>query len=235
MDVILNNSVFFHVQKTGGNWVNDCLIKCNLRKDFTSVEEWEAKRRPINHSNEFPKECKNFFKFTFIRNPIDWYISRWRCPYHRRRCWKNGINPTSPKFNDKKLNFDLDVPPFSPALLDAQNVDEFNDFNIWMKRILNCPEVQKNNIGLASLHMQPKIELSNFVGKKENIKNDLIKALTLAGEVFDEKIIKNNKPVHVSQILKPKISKKNLHKALILDREILEKYEYEKFKFKIFV
>jgi hypothetical protein len=212
MALALKNSVFLHVQKTGGHWVNNCLAKCNLTKETT-----------IDHSNRIPKECKNFFKFTFIRNPIDWYISRWRCPHHRRRCWSNGINPKSPKFNDKKSNFNL-----NPSHLDAQNVDEFNNFNVWLKRVLNCPKVQKNNIGMASLRMQEKINLSNFIGKKENVKNDLIKALTLAGEVFDEKIIKNNKPVHVSRILKPKISKENLHKILILDREILEKYKGER-------
>ena len=210
MALALKNSVFLHVQKTGGHWVNDCLVKCNL-----------TEKHVIDHSNKVSKECKNFFKFTFIRNPIDWYVSRWRCPHHRGRCWLNGIDPTSPKFNDEKSNFNLNT-----SDLDAQNLDEFNDFNVWAKRILNCPQVQKNNIGMASLHMQPKIDLSNFVGKKENIKNDLIKALTLAGEVFDKEIIESNKPVHVSQILKPIIYKENLHKILILDRKIIEKYKY---------
>ncbi len=214
MALALKKSVFLHVQKTGGHWVNDCLVKCNLIENPT-----------IDHYNRIPKGCKNFFKFTFIRNPIDWYVSRWRCPHHRGRCWWNGIDSASPKFNDEKSNFNLNT-----SDLDAQNVDEFNDFNVWVKRILNCPLVQKNNIGMASLHMQEKINLSNFVGKKENVKNDLIKALTLAGEVFDKEIIENNKPVHVSQILKPQISKENLHKILILDREIIKEYEYGKFK-----
>lgn len=218
MALALKNSVFLHVQKTGGHWVNDCLVKCNL-----------TEKCPIDHSDEIPKECENFFKFTFIRNPIDWYVSRWRCPHHRGRCWWNGIDPTSPKFNDECEVFKLKL-----DFLDAQNVNEFNDFNVWMKRILNCSLVQKNNIGIASLYMQRKINLSNFVGKKENIKNDLIKALTLAGEVFDKEIIENNKSVGVSQILKPKISKENLNKILILDREIIEEYEYGKCNFKLF-
>lgn len=192
MAILLPNSVFFHVLKTGGVWVYNTLYECNIPVESTGM-----------HNTIVPKSHIDCFKFSFVRNPVDWYISRWRCPAHRARITQN-----------------------RKEIEDAMNETEEKDFNVWMNRILSFDNKQ----GLASKKMKGAISKSNFVGKTENLRQDLIKALTLAGENFDPEILlKNNtRNISIDYIKRPIYEKKILEKVLILDRKIIERYGYYK-------
>ena len=116
MSILLKNSIYNHIPKTGGLWVKKALKNTNIT--FTELGELrESKIKGTKyidiHSVKIPLEFENKFKFTFVRNPIDWYISRWRCPWHRKRLRDKNIGP-----------------------LDCIGEQESKDFNIWMERIL---------------------------------------------------------------------------------------------------
>jgi hypothetical protein len=69
MSLILPNSVFLHIPKTGGMWVREVLHNCNL-----VVKSYEF-RHDIPVADERYHTIN--YRFCFVRHPATWYKSYW--------------------------------------------------------------------------------------------------------------------------------------------------------------
>lgn len=66
--ILLKNSIFYDVPKTGGSWVSEGLMAYN---DATFVYGTSHEPPDPNDKEIYNKR----FTFTFIRHPVDWYKS----------------------------------------------------------------------------------------------------------------------------------------------------------------
>ncbi len=167
MGVILPNSVFFHIPKTGGSWVDESL-KATFGKHYMRLNLELGFHADINGIHIPKSKVKtNKFTFSFVRHPLTWYKS----------CWK---------FNYDKMERDKNKPLLDgePEYFDGQNVlrdhcgsTDFNEFidNI-IKKFPNgyYSTVVKENEGV------------DYMGKQEYLYLDLCEALDKAGEHYDD-------------------------------------------------
>jgi hypothetical protein len=116
------------------------------------------------------KECPHpeRFKFAFVRHPVAAYQSYWR--------YKIGTDWDPPNQMDRECRSE--------------------DFTTFVRNVLErypgfCTHVFEQYVG-------PPDNPIEFIGKQENLVEDLIKALKLAGEKFDESIIRTFPPQNVS-------------------------------------
>lgn len=147
------------------------------------------------------------FLYTFVRHPIAWYKSFW--------CFRIKARDGAGYATIKPGRFVLDR-YWSPKW------DEFVD-NV----LEGYPDGFVNKLYRA--YVGDNCEKVNFIGKQENLANDLVKALTLAGEDFDEKKLRATKRVNVAAGLKKygklcKLSKKLEKKILDKERWVIERF-----------
>lgn len=83
--------LFIHIGKTGGTSIEKLFIpEANINFNSVANKHHTLER----YSKEFPNETANYFKFTFMRNPFDWLVSR----YFWSRSQGLIINYTFPEF-----------------------------------------------------------------------------------------------------------------------------------------
>jgi hypothetical protein len=172
-------SIFYHIPKTGGFWV-----RAALRQTIPGVKPVKrcSARHPLGlvAGHQIPAVVKKkgldvnditgekLFSFTFVRQPLSWYQSFWA---HRKRDGiKNFLKPDSGG-NYNPLNFLWD--------------DNFENFisNVLKK----YPKGYLTELFQCFVGQDGKA--LDFVGKQENLAEDLMTALSLAGEEFDERVI----------------------------------------------
>jgi len=159
--LILPNSCFLHVAKTGGSWVKKAIIASGIE-----YEEYSIDGNPHIGLSECP--VKDKFKFAFVRHPVDLYRSYWQFKMT----------------NEWDVNNQLDM--------DCKS-DDFNDF---IRNVLNkYPRCYGDSLIDFVGDRENEIE---FIGKYENLAEDLITALKYAQEVFNEASIRNLPPYNVS-------------------------------------
>lgn len=202
--VISPRSVFFHIPKTGGSWVTKVLKEMGI----CEVDYRPHFRHILNLQAEHvtyrdidKNRIKGKFSYAFVRDPVEWYRSFWK--FRTAGGWD--------------MRFILDR--------ECKNVD-FNKFVENVARVF--PEGFVSSIYKEYLGHQ--LDQVDFVGKQENLKEDLEKALTLAGEVFSSERIKERKKFNVSNppILKEKYQYKDDVLELIrrTERWAITKFKY---------
>jgi|TARA_R110000803_G_scaffold157124_1_gene221575 hypothetical protein len=140
----LQKSLFFHLPRTGGSWINLALKDISVPID--PLKKVRYGHVPFYHCSNHKK-----FSFSFIRNPFDWYKSLYS--------FFTNYNMFSRPCEINVFVQDFILKGFG---LYHNTLDFFgNDYEI------------------------------DFIGKYENLTSDLIKAMTLAGEVFDKETILN--------------------------------------------
>lgn len=108
------------------------------------------------------------FKFAFVRHPVSLYRSYWQ--FKMTNGW------------DKKNQLDMDC--------------KSDNFHMFIENVLDkYPGCYGDALIDFAGEKGNEIE---FIGKYENLIEDLIIALKLAGEIFDEDIIKSLPPYNVS-------------------------------------
>lgn len=219
MAVLLkNNALFLHVPKTGGSWIIKVLdelglVKAHLGHEHSSMEHvlYYPRYFPANHvkgtikfKNNFYEEILNSYKFCFVRDPMDWYESYWRFQMgHNWKIWR--ITPKKIFLKPAKVWHPWNV-------LEDCSDDNFNEFLL---------KVAKNSPGYVSkMYSWYATEDINFVGKQENLAEDLIEVLKRMDFKFNPDKVRNFQKINESKVnIKKPIWDENL-------RELFLKLEY---------
>lgn len=180
--LILTNSIFFRVPKTGSLWAQTALKNANLFQRYYGS--------PHNGvmSIESNKKLIQKFKMGFIRNPITWYISRWCSEPARNRFLRNS------RGKSRSIN---------TINLDYLHQAEVDNFSLWIERVADTFHGFPS--GLFQEILGDNCEGVDFLGRTEKLPHDLILGLEKAGEVFDPKLIINTEESHVAD---PKLKSK---------------------------
>lgn len=185
MALVLPKSVFLHVPKTGGEWVREAIAAAGIpTRESNRGQTWNAQK----HSHLLDTtglKGWNFafrrrpltwrrpwggFLFAFVRNPLDWYRSAWAYK-SERNLWK-------------------DDEPFDAKCYS----DDFQQF------VRNVLEHYPGHVSdLYELYTgREETGVISFVGRQESLAADLVKALRLANEKFDEKALLATSRVNVT-------------------------------------
>ena len=194
MIIYSNKFIYYHVPKTGGMWVSRSLPK--IIKDFKGEAAQFSKPGKFIKHHRVPDGHPDKFTFCFFRNPLDWYKSLFRYK-NTRQNW-GASKEVEDYFYKIKVND--------------------SDFNSFIKKIFKAhPE------GFCSSLFR-EFESVDFIGRYENLIGDLQKALTLAKEDFDMKLL-DTKPFNDSdKSVLAEYTKENEEMVRKADKYIFDKY-----------
>lgn len=189
--LILPQSCFLHVPKTGGIWATRA-----IRAAVRQVEEYAPGGDPHRELAECP--CAEKFKMAFVRHPVDSYRSYWQ--YKMGAGWDDQ-NPQDPLCRS-------------------------DDFPTFVSKVL------QHFPGICSVGFErftgPRTAPIEFIGKFESLVDDLVRGLSLAGEGFDEPVIRATPPQNVSDRRRfPAELPAELEQAIReTEHEAMERYGY---------
>ena len=188
--LLLPNSCFIHVPKTGGSWVKQAIKASGIE-----CQEYSIDGDP--HIGIYQCPEPNKFKFAFIRHPVGFYRSYWQF----------------------KMTSGWD--PKNPIDIDCQS-DSFEEF------ITNVLEKFPTHLEDGVNYLLGEEGEIDFVGRYENLVDDLVLALQKAGETFDENAIRSFPPYNVSnKILFPADYTEKLEKEVRqVTKSIMERFNY---------
>ena len=218
--LLKNGAVFLHIPKTGGNWVTEVLYNLDLVEENVAAKHADIDRYfsypgktrisiiklALKELLSFPK--KEPFMFCFVRNPISWYESWFKYMSQPTRNWRDWGGENS-------------IYGWHPnRMLNGVEADSFNELieNMIKKRPGYVTE-------MYGWYTEPPMR---FIGKQENLANDLIEVLKIMNLNFDEEYVRNYKKVGVS----PKPSKEIVwdpdlkRKVTLLEYAGLVRYGY---------
>jgi hypothetical protein len=177
MTLQLPHSIFFHIPKTGGTWVRLALQKAGVpfrhlhRTDCRASQqigaECDKKCAHVAFQNLPPALVKPAFTFAFVRHPLSYYQSYW-C-YKMQHGWR-----AENEFD--KLFANNDFEPFLWTVVQHNPGRLMKLYNRFLGKAAQGSEVV------------------SFVGKQEHLATDLVQALRLAGEEFNEEKLVGTTP-----------------------------------------
>jgi hypothetical protein len=189
--ILKGNAIFLHVPKTGGTWVSKILEECGLLEDTIGAKHADIDRIFSPIANSGRKLAQYYLKkrlgrvsrerplmFCFVRHPLSWYESYFRFMSAAAQNWRawgdeNDINLWHPN-----------------AMLNGTEAPDFNQFvrNVIRKRPGYVTE-------MYGWYTRPPVD---FIGKQENLYDDLIQVLSMLNVPFDEQFIRNYPRQNVS-------------------------------------
>lgn len=191
--LLKNGTVFLHIPKTGGNWVTRVLEESNLVAFRFSHKHADLKhltfagktwKKRLQNKLRYSLRKAQFgdqdpYMFCFVRHPLKWYESWFKYMSQPNRNWLSFAEASKAYGWHPNANID--------GLGDV----EFNQFvrNVIAKH----PGYVTN---LFDGYVSPQV---NFVGKQENLRENLVTALEQADLDFDADFIRNFEDVGVSK------------------------------------
>lgn len=193
MAVTTPKTIFYHMPKTGGTWVQHSLLEAvEGAKKLGADVGWRANETGIHISPRYLKN--NLFSFTFVRHPLDWYMSYFR--------FKNTPEPWT-KYPDN-----------GNILSKHCAADDPNEFIDNVRRELPY--------GYYTALVK-QFEDVDYVGRQENLYFDLLDALDQAEQEYDESKILNQH-INVSYKRGEEFTKKNREWIEEVESYVIQKY-----------
>ena len=216
--LLKSGGVFLHIPKTGGNWVTTALKEAGLvYRDFGYHKHLDWYR-----SSECPSfqpfwrrflpsslwcDMRSVFTFCFVRHPLSWYESWWRYMSQTKVNWKH--------FVDNKNHLYWHPNAYLNGLGDCN----FSNFvrNVQAKRPGYVSE-------MFSWYVHPSI---GMVGKQENLRQDLVRALHMQNLNFDEQFFMDYPKVGVSQVREKLVWEESLREEMLrLEHVAITRHNY---------
>ncbi len=199
---LIDGTEFLHIPKTGGNWVTKILednnlidrhLGCNMHDDYDRVLCGDR----LGSGKDLLRECGRMFvrkvrrtllrrkdpiskpfRFCFVRHPLSWYESWWK--YMSGLGWNDwGIQNSADGWHPN-------------SMLNGLGSDDFNEF------IRNVIQARPGYVSeLFFSYTKPGI---SFIGKNENLRDDLLKVFDHLGFSIDSNSVKNSDMVNVSKV-----------------------------------
>ena len=170
MPLVLPHSIFYHIPKTGGTWVRAAIRAAGIPANEVCGSVPQNNRPGSAYFHATPSDIRpqGRFSFAFVRHPLAYYQSYW--------AYKTRKGPED--FNA----FD--------------RIFMREDFSSFVRAVLGKRRGWVS--GVYRRFAGPYGKRVSFIGKQERLADDLIRALTLAGEEFDEAAIRSTPPQNVS-------------------------------------
>jgi hypothetical protein len=176
--VLIDGSVFLHIPKTGGTWVTKVLTDAGLVRREVSKKHADIDRL-VNYWHRKGRTQLPPFVFCFVRNPIKWYESYFKYVSQPRVNWKTWGTTPSGTVGWHPCN-----------MLNECKSDDFNEF------VRNVVRVRPGYATeLFGWYTKAPV---HFIGKQENLREDLIRALKMRQLPFDEDALRNSPAAGVS-------------------------------------
>jgi hypothetical protein len=158
---MLPKSCFLHVPKTGGNWVNQALAVAGVPCQTVQKARHPQSWAGYGHADLGDLAGITVFRFAFVREPTDWWRSFWA--YRMRTGWD--------------------------AQHEIDSVCRSDHFGVFIEQVVArlpgyISRMYERFVGM------PRHEIE-YVGRFENLAEDLIWALRRAGETFDDTAIRH--------------------------------------------
>ena len=174
MALILPKSIFIHIPKTGGTWVRRAIeASMGIEKDgseikISGIDHWgKTAHAKLHHvKRELKESLEDRYLFSFVRKPLDLLKSFY-------------------------------ISKVYPELVDFEDYRETNDKKISFKEFVYGKDLSFATRLYIKYLRSPKgiFPYADYIGRTENLKEDLIEALEMAGEDFDKDVIRNMPPI----------------------------------------
>jgi hypothetical protein len=228
--LIKGDVLFVHIPKTGGSWVRHV-----LRRQGLVVMEWPHPHPDMTRILNFPRmypmhfikqslkhrsltlyeKIRDSYKFCFVRNPFSWYESRWR--FMKSLDWKSFHEQYKTEFPHI-----LKTPWHPNEYLESIGPADFDTF---MRAVIDrYPGYLTQMYGWYA----PPQDI-DFVGRTENLVDDLIHVLRHVGTSFDEQAIRDTGRINTSpkRVNKPEWGPDIRQAVRRLEAPIFEHFGYE--------
>ncbi len=203
MAIKTDKTVLYHISKCGGTWAGEAVRRVGL--PYSRCKE--DKKKIVELGNEFglrrkhgiprfmlPEEVEGLFSVCFVRHPLSWYKSIWD---YKKNPAARGRYP--------------------PDIYWVPDYDEF---------VTNLLDAYPGGF-VTKLYQYYVGEYANqvdFIGHLEYLTDDLVIALTLAGETFDEDLLRARGPRNVSKKSTAVLSTETHNRVLEAESWVLERF-----------
>lgn len=202
MSMLLKNSAFLHIPRTGGTWVRNVLTDAALpTKEYATIPHksygTEGHQETWHNVPMFSGRFREIeHVFCFVRNPLTWYPSYFRLKNRVDGGSWNGFNP----FDHRCAHI---------------------DFYIFIEKV-----IQEYPKGYLSWMYEFYTDYATSVGTQEHLSDGLRLALQVAEEDW-EAVDYDTPPAHVSSNrLETLYGKGQIEQIIELEKGIFERYDY---------
>ena len=174
MALLLPHSLFIHIPKTGGSWVRRALHNAGVPLDEVIAEDIDTSISMASAIHVVPSKLRisDRFRFAFVRHPLSFYQSYWT--YKMMEGWQDSNS--------------------------IDNIHQNADFALFIRSTISeCPEGWVTR--LYRWYTGKEFDALDFIGHTECLEDDLVAALTFAGEEFDEKALRATPRLNVASQL----------------------------------
>jgi hypothetical protein len=203
--------MFIHVPKTGGTWVVDAIKAAGIEseskfnKHATWYEIWCNPRQDNFDPTSIPV-------FAFVRHPFEWLRSYWRFREGARIASGHGpVEKWQPHYAAHHINQQVDYCAHW-------------EFEVFLERVLErCPGYVSR---MFDAYVGSRDFEISFIGTQENLCEDLVRALRLHGEVFDEAALRATPHSNVSSGPDVTCSPRLYQRVCDAEKVAMERFEY---------